>query len=148
VDSELERDNTAAGQQHAAACLAARPTSAAKHEAWSQLIDRDDLPNAMQEKTIAGFVQPDQRELLAPFVDRYFAVISDIWANRTNESAKRLVVGLYPSLIVEPSTLARTDRFLAQEAIAPALRRLVLEGRDLVARALCAQAYDRTATTT
>ncbi len=148
VDSELERDNTAAGQQHAAACLAARPTSAAKHEAWSQLIDRDDLPNAMQEKTIAGFVQPDQRELLAPFVDRYFAVISDIWANRTNESAKRLVVGFYPSLIVEPSTLARTDRFLAQEAIAPALRRLVLEGRDLVARALCAQAYDRTATTT
>jgi aminopeptidase N len=42
--------------------------------------------------------------------------------------------------MVDPDTLARADAWLAQPGHAPALRRLVLEQRDDLARALNARA--------
>ncbi|MGH3341848.1 MAG: aminopeptidase N [Carbonactinosporaceae bacterium] len=145
IDAELDRDGTAMGQRNAAACLAARPTLQAKEEAWTSVVDRDDLPNAIQAAVISGFVQPDQRRLLASFVDRYFDSIKQVWATRTNEMAQQIVVGLYPRLLVSESTLERTDAFLAAEDPPPALRRLVLEGRDGVVRALRGRACDAAA---
>jgi aminopeptidase N len=146
IDAELERDSTAAGQRQAASCLAARPTAEAKQEAWASVVEKGDLPNAIQAAVIGGFVQPDQRELLARFVQPYFEALPEVWASRTNEIAQRIVIGLYPGLLVERSTLDATDAFLAaHQELAPALRRLLLEGRDGVARALRAQDRDRAA---
>jgi aminopeptidase N len=59
--------------------------------------------------------------------------------------AQNIVVGLYPTLLVEQETLDRTDRFLAEADPPPALRRLVLEGRAGVERAMRAQECDRAA---
>ena len=145
IAAELERDSTSAGARHAAAACAARPTEAAKAGAWAALVDSDELPNAVQTATIAGFQQATQRELLRPYVDRYFDVVERLWAERTVEMAQNLVVGLYPSLLPEQSTLERTDAFLRSAQPVPALRRLVLEGRDGVARALRAQQRDAAA---
>jgi aminopeptidase N len=142
VDAELERDGTAAGQRHAAACRAARPTVAAKDAAWASVVDSDNLPNATQAAVIAGFGQPAQRELLAAYTDRYFAAITKVWAERTNEIAQQIVIGLYPTLQVAQDTLDRTDAWLAAAGPAAGLRRLVVESRDGVARALRAQARD------
>ncbi|MDP9393855.1 MAG: aminopeptidase N [Actinomycetota bacterium] len=143
IEAELARDNTATGQRHAAAARAARPTPEAKEEAWAAVVERDDLPNALQTATIGGFGQVDQRELLRPFVDRYFDVIADVWAKRTNETAQNIVIGFYPTLLADQAVVDRTDDWLATttEAV-PALRRLVVESRDGVARALRAQARD------
>ena len=143
IDAELDRDNTATGQRHAAGCLSARPTQQAKEEAWASTVDSDDLPNAIQSAVIGGFVQGDQVELLAGFVDRYFEVVKHVWATRTNEIAQQIVIGFYPSLLVSPEVLERTDAFLAGGDVPPALHRLVLEGRDSVARSLRAQVRDR-----
>ncbi|MDP9418297.1 MAG: aminopeptidase N, partial [Actinomycetota bacterium] len=127
IDAELERDNTATGQRYAASARAARPTLAAKEEAWAAVVDRDELPNALQTATIGGFADADQRELLRPFVDRYFAAIERVWAKRTNETAQNVVVGLYPTLLAEQSVVDRTDEWLASATPPPALRRLVVE---------------------
>jgi len=143
VDAELDRDDTAAGQRHAAAALASRPTREAKEEAWSSVVDDDDLPNAMQAAIIGGFAQPDHRELLEAFVERYFGTIKDVWASRTNEIAQQIVVGLYPHYRISPATIERTDRFIAERDPVPALKRLLVESRDGVHRALKAQARDR-----
>ena len=145
IDAELERDNTAAGERHAAASRAARPTAAAKAEAWAALVESDELPNAVQAAVTSGFVQTNQRELLRPYIDRYFAAVGRLWAERTVEMAQNLVVGLYPALLVEQSTLDRTDEYLRTAEPVPALRRLLLEGRDGVARALRAQQRDAAA---
>ncbi|OIV37708.1 aminopeptidase N [Mangrovactinospora gilvigrisea] len=147
VDAELARDATAAGERHAAGCLAARPTAEAKEEAWASVVDGNELPNALQEAVIMGFVQPDQRELLERFTERYFASLLDVWRTRGNDMAQQIVIGLYPSMQVRAETLARTDAWLAETAAeAPAaLRRLVSESRDGVARALRAQERDRAA---
>jgi aminopeptidase N len=56
--------------------------------------------------------------------------------------AQNVVVGLYPGIFVEEDTLAASDRFVAEHDPPPALRRLVLEGRAGVERALRAQERD------
>ena len=143
IETELAHDNTALGQQAAASARAARPTAAAKAEAWTAVVERDGLPNAIQTAIIGGFAHPDQRELLEPYVERYFAMLEQVWASRTNETAQNLVVGLYPTVLADARLLEATDAWLTAAADAPAaLRRLVSESRDGVARALRAQARD------
>ncbi|MFE9921139.1 aminopeptidase N [Streptomyces sp. NPDC005774] len=145
IAGEYERDKTAAGERHAATARAARPTEEAKAEAWASVVESDKLPNAVQEAVIAGFVQTDQRELLAPYTDRYFEALADVWASRSHEMAQQIVVGLYPAIQVSEETLAKTDAWLASAEPNAALRRLVSESRSGVERALRAQAADAAA---
>ncbi|MEU9431894.1 aminopeptidase N [Streptomyces sp. NPDC048252] len=142
IAAEYERDKTAAGERHAATARAARPTPEAKAEAWASVVDSDELPNAVQEAVIGGFVQTDQRELLAPYTDRYFEVVKSIWDSRSHEIAQQIAVGLYPAVQVSRETLAKTDAWLASAEPNAALRRLVSEARAGVERALKAQAAD------
>ncbi|GAB3677264.1 aminopeptidase N [Angustibacter aerolatus] len=146
VDAELARDNTASGQRAAAAARAAVPKSEAKEQAWSSVVESDALPNALQEAVISGFGRVHDVELLRPFVSRYFDALEGIWANRTNEIAQQLVFGLFPSVLADESLLEASDAWLAAhpDAVA-ALRRLVSENRDAVARALRVQARDHEA---
>ncbi|MEU1692342.1 aminopeptidase N [Streptomyces hirsutus] len=142
IAGEYERDKTAAGERHAATARAARPTEEAKAEAWASVVESDKLPNALQEAVIAGFVQTDQRELLAPYTDRYFEAVADVWESRSHEMAQQIAVGLYPAIQVSEETLAKTDAWLASAEPNAALRRLVSESRAGVERALRAQAAD------
>ncbi|MFJ1732031.1 aminopeptidase N [Streptomyces sp. NPDC088254] len=144
--AELARDDTASGKRHQVRCLAARPSAAVKAQAWAQLVESDALSNALVEATIAGFAQPSQRELLAPYAPRYFEVIDRIWEERSIQIAMHVVRGLFPDLQDSPGTLEATDAWLAaHESAPPALRRLVLEARDDLARALRGQACDAAA---
>ncbi|MCZ9343312.1 ERAP1-like C-terminal domain-containing protein, partial [Streptomyces sp. TRM76130] len=147
IAAEHERDRTAAGERHAAAARAARPTEEAKAEAWASVVDSDKLPNAVQEAVISGFVQTDQRELLAPYTDRYFEVLEGVWEARSHEMAQQIAVGLYPAVQVTEETLRKTDAWLASARPNAALRRLVAESRAGVERALRAQAADAAAGT-
>ena len=145
ISGEYDRDRTAAGERHASTARAARPTEEAKAEAWASVVESDKLPNAVQEAVIGGFVQTDQRELLASYTDQYFAVLKDVWESRSHEMAQQIVVGLYPSVQVSQETLRKTDEWLASAGPSPALRRLVSEARAGVERALKAQAADAAA---
>ncbi|MFC8663282.1 aminopeptidase N [Streptomyces sp. NPDC057199] len=147
IAGEYERDRTAAGERHATSARAARPTEEAKSEAWASVVESDKLPNAVQEAVIGGFVQTGQRELLAPYTDKYFAAVKDVWDSRSHEMAQQIVVGLYPSVQVSEETLRKTDEWLASAEPGPALRRLISESRAGVERALRAQAADAAATT-
>jgi len=136
IDAELGRDQTAG---------AARPTAQAKAEAWRLAVETDDLPNAVQAAVLSGFVQPDQVSLLEPYVEPYFRAITEVWRSRTAEMAQSIVVGLYPTLLVSPAVVEHTDAYLAAGDVPPALRRLLLEGRDGVLRALRARERDAAA---
>ncbi|MEU4168594.1 aminopeptidase N [Streptomyces sp. NPDC026665] len=147
IAAEYERDKTAAGERHAATARAARPTAEAKAEAWASVVESDKLPNAVQEAVIGGFVQADQRELLAPYTDKYFSVVKEIWDARSHEIAQQIATGLYPGIHIAEETLAKTDSWLASAEPNAALRRLVSESRSGVERALKAQAADAAAAT-
>ncbi|MEU1860987.1 aminopeptidase N [Streptomyces gardneri] len=146
IGEELSRDDTATGKRHQVRLLASRPSAAVKAQAWAQVVESDTLSNALVEATIAGFVQPSQRELIAPYAEKYFAAIEQLWADRSIQIGMDVVKGLFPGLQDSDGTLAAADAWLtAHESAAPALRRLVLEARDDLARALRAQACDRLA---
>ncbi|WP_404322207.1 aminopeptidase N [Arthrobacter luteolus] len=143
IAAELERDATATGQLAAAGARAALPSAEAKAAAWEAIMVRSDLPNAAQRAAIGGFSRVHDTGLLEPYAERYFDSLRDVWATRTHEIAQQIVVGLYPARLTTQETVDRTDAFLDSLGDeAPALRRLLLENRDGVVRALKAQAAD------
>ncbi|WP_053727381.1 aminopeptidase N [Streptomyces sp. WM6378] len=142
IAAELDRDKTAAGERHAATARAARPTPEAKAEAWASVVEGDTLPNAVQEAVIGGFVQTDQRELLAPYSAKFFSAVKSVWESRSHEIAQQIAVGLYPSLLVSQETLDATDAWLSSATPNASLRRLISESRSGVERALRARVAD------
>ncbi|WP_029289468.1 aminopeptidase N [Cellulomonas sp. HZM] len=144
---QLADDPTATGHRAAAAARAAVPTAADKRAAWDAAVEHGELANALQAATIAGLERVHDRALLVPFVEPYFDALERVWAERTNEMAQNVVVGLYPTLLADHvDVLGATDAWLGSHTEAPAaLRRLVLESRDGVRRALAAQETDRRA---
>ncbi|MFD9782557.1 aminopeptidase N [[Kitasatospora] papulosa] len=143
LDAELARDDTASGKRHHVRCLASRPSEAVKAQAWAAVVESDKLSNAFVGATIAGFGQPSQRELLAPYTASYFEAIERVWAERSIQIGMDVVKGLFPGLQDDPATLSATNAWLTSHPdAAPALRRLVLEARDDLARALRGQERD------
>ena len=146
IEAEESTDGTAAGLRAAATARALRPSAEAKATAWELATADDTIANATQEALIAGFTHPTQGALLAPYVQRYFDSVVEVWERRTSEVAQNVVVGLFPtwaSAIGQP-TLDACDALLAQDLPAP-LRRLLSEGRADVVRALRARAADAAA---
>jgi aminopeptidase N len=139
LDEELAADETASGRRKHAGCLAARPLAEAKAEAWRTVTATGDQPNDLLNALLNGFQRASQTELTAPYAEPYFAALDEIWAQRTIENATTIVSGGFPEYLVDERTLALADGWLAGEH-APALRRLVSEGRDDLARALRARA--------
>lgn len=143
IDAELGRDHTANGQNAAALATAALPTHEAKAAAWNKIVVTGELSNAIQSSAVAGFTRVLDTSLLEPYAEKYFEAVPEIFANRTHALAQQIVVGLYPAQLTTQSTVDRTDEFLAAlPADSAALRRMMLENRDGVARALRARAAD------
>ncbi|MFD5428679.1 aminopeptidase N [Streptomyces sp. NPDC127084] len=143
IGAELAQDDTASGKRHQVRCLAARPSAAVKDQAWAQVVESDALSNALVAATISGFVQSSQRELIAPYAEKYFAAIEQVWAERSIQIGMNVVQGLFPGLQDDQATLDAADGWLSSRPdAAPALRRLVTEERDDLARALRAQRRD------
>ncbi|HZA09607.1 aminopeptidase N [Mycobacterium sp.] len=141
IDAEVQRDPTAAGKRHGRQASAARPQPEVKEQAWVEVIEDDTLPNIVGRAIIQGFAAPGQAELLKPYTKKYFNAIPGVWERRSSEVAQTVVVGLYPSWDISQGGLDAADEFLAGEMPAP-LRRLVIEGRAGVERALKARTVD------
>jgi aminopeptidase N len=135
IDAELARDATDAGARHAAGCRAAIPDPAAKAEAWAQ-ITGGQLSNATFRATLNGFADPDADELLEPYAERYFDVVAGIWRDWTSDMAQFFTENAYPSWKITPEAIAAAEAYIERTSPPAALRRLLTEARDDVARAL------------
>jgi aminopeptidase N len=144
INAELARDATDAGERHAAACRAAIPTAEAKQDAWDVLVSGEQAL-ATFRATLSGFADPDQAELVNPYRDKYFAVAEDVWQNWSSAMAQDFISGVYTACAISEETVRMTDEHIAATNPPAALRRLLLEGRDDVLRALRCQAKDRQA---
>ncbi|MCD5343314.1 aminopeptidase N [Arthrobacter sp. AK04] len=148
LDAELARDTTASGRAGHATAVAARPAPDAKAAAWKAAVHGNELSNQLLTATITGFMTAPP-DLLVPFVDPYFECLRSVWEERSIEIASRIVRGLYPLAQdlnegKDPAAhpvIRRTDAWLAANADAPrALRRIIVEQRSHLLRALTAQA--------
>ncbi|MEZ2371064.1 aminopeptidase N [Arthrobacter sp. RCC_34] len=143
IDAELERDNTANGQNSAALAKAAIATPEAKAAAWQEIVVDGKLSNAIQGSAVSGFTRVHDAALLAPYAEKFFEAVPGIVKSRTLALAQQILVGLYPSYQTTQQTVDRTNAFLETlDEDSAALRRTLLENRDAVERALRAQAAD------
>jgi aminopeptidase N len=144
IDAELARDATDAGERHAATCRAAIPTTEAKRAAWLELTGGE-LTIATFRATLAGFVDLDQPQLIEPYREAYFGVVGDAWRDWSSAMAQDFVSGAYLVCALSQETVQATDEYIVRAEPPAALRRLLIEGRDDVLRALRCQARDREA---
>ena len=94
------------------------PDAANKAAVWERLINDDGMANALQDAAIGGFTHPAQRELLAPYVDKYFEEVAGVWERRSIEVAQKVAVGLFPRWAVDQRTV---DLALAWDRAGPSV---------------------------
>ncbi len=138
----LDADNTIPGNAEFQRGLAAQPDQASKERAWEDIY-RVETGTQIRQAKMAGFQRPSHRELQATFVDQYFDSLLKTWDEHGFEMGGTIIEYMYPSNVVTPEVLAKTDIWLAQYKDAPAaLIRYLTENRDHLNRALRAQVKD------
>ncbi|MEV4663638.1 aminopeptidase N [Micromonospora echinofusca] len=142
IEAELAGDRTASGEREAAYAHALVPTAENKAAVWAELTGPEALPNWRNRALLQGFTHPAQTELTAPYREKYFAVVDQVWGSRDSEPAQEFAQLAYPMFLVDEETVAATDAWLAGDGHPASLRRLVAEGRDGVVRALRARERD------
>ena len=138
VARETQTDPTSSGRLHAETASAAMPLPIVKIRAWEVINEAGSLSNDVLSAIIAGFIAPSAMPLIEGYVDEYFIRLEGFWSDNSIEIARRLVLGLYPRWSVDDEAVVeQTDAWLAAHSNAPAaLRRLLIERRDDVARAV------------
>ena len=142
LDSVLANDDTAKGKASWYTARASRPTAEAKEEAFAAATSAT-LSNDQQSAVISGFNNVHHNELISVYTEKYFGVLINAWESFSLEIAKQIVLGFYPSSNVSQKTLEQTDAFL--ESLGSkhaAMRRLLVESRADVVRALAARQAD------
>ena len=133
IEAESARDDTGTGRTAARRARASRPEAGVRAAAWDAAWNDDSLSNDHLDAEIAGFRAGARRDLIEGFDGEYFDRIADVWRTRSIELAQRLVVGMFPAT----PTLDAVDAWLEAHHDAPAaLRRIVIEQRDHLARDL------------
>ncbi|WP_181139998.1 aminopeptidase N [Streptomyces sp. Ru71] len=136
IAAELERDPSATGQEGAARCRAALPDTDAKARAWAAMFDGDDLSNYLFTATAQGFWQPEQADLVRPYVERYYTDAVAVAARRGPAMADAAGRWAFPVHAVDPDTLRLGEECLRDADPIPALRRKLADQLDDLARAL------------
>ncbi|MFD7698614.1 aminopeptidase N [Streptomyces caelestis] len=142
IAEELRRDPSATGQEGAARCRAALPDEEAKARAWEAMFgagDRADLSNYLFTATAQGFWQPEQADLVRPYVSRYFKDAVAVAARRGPAIAEAAGRWAFPAHAVDAETLKLGQKCLRKADPVPALRRKLVDQLDDLARALRVQ---------
>jgi aminopeptidase N len=136
ISAEAARDDTDAGKRHAAACRAAIPDGQHKADAWQQLAASAELSFEGAAEIARAFNQAEHAALLAPYADAYFDRLPDIWSAHS-ELVRTLFGGtLFPYCAASGKLLDQIDEYLARPGLPAGIARVVLEGRDVVVKAL------------
>ncbi|MFR9777319.1 aminopeptidase N [Micromonospora sp. MS34] len=139
ITAEAAADRSATGAERAAGCRAALPDPDAKRVAWEIVTRNAELSNRLVEATAEGFWQPEQADLTAGYVERYFADMPAAARLRTPWTADRVATLAFPRYAVAQSTRELAAALLARDDLTPGLRRRVVDLDDDLRRALVAR---------
>ncbi|MET7859082.1 aminopeptidase N [Streptomyces sp. NPDC005318] len=136
IAAELARDPSATGQEGAARCRAALPTSEAKAAAWHALFNDDTLSNYLFTATAQGFWQPEQADLLHTYVPRYYPEATALAARRGPAIAEAAGRDAFPRYAIDTDNLHLGEQALDDPTLTPALHRKLTDQIDDLRRAL------------
>ena len=142
IDAEAQRDTTIAGAQSAATARAGVPTAATKAAAWEELVAADGPTLGIRRAIAAGFWQPEYVDLTRPYLDRYVVDIGALFRGPSPELARSIADRAFPETLIEAATVARVDRVLDDHGLDPSFRRILIENRADLIRALRARELD------
>ncbi|MGP4000525.1 aminopeptidase N [Streptomyces sp. 8N706] len=136
IEAELDRDPSATGQVGAARSRAALPDPEAKEAAWKSMFAGDELSTYLVIATAEGFWHPEQHDLVADYVPRYFPDAVAVSARRGPAIAE--VIGRYgfPADRADARTLRLGEECLRSGEPLPALRRKLVDQLDDLRRAV------------
>ncbi|MET9360872.1 aminopeptidase N [Streptomyces sp. NPDC006632] len=136
IAAHLADDPSATGEEGAARCRAALPTPAAKEAAWNAMFHGDTLSNYLFTATAQGFWQPEQADLLRPYVARYYEDTVPFATRRGPAMAQAAGYYAFPLFVVDEENLRLGEACLTHEDLTPALRRRLADQVDDLGRAL------------
>ena len=144
LDAEMKADPGDSGRRNTLTAEAARPTSAAKEEAWTRLFS-DGFSLAERKAVMAGLRQPGQEALLTPYADRYVRALDSMAeaAESEPEFALAFARALYPHFTnVEQGVLAGSDDLLENKLLSENVLKVVAEERTELVIMRAARACD------
>ncbi len=139
IAAEAGRDRSARAAEHAARSRAAIADPAAKARAWESIVADDTASARLVAASAEGFWQPEQDELTAVYVARYFEQMPAMTHRRTPHAARQIAAAAYPQYAVSTATLAAAEALLGRDDIDPLLRRVVVDATDELRRSVRAR---------
>ena len=139
ITSAYEADPSTHAMQFSAKCRAARPDPAAKERAWESITTDGSLSSYRLWALAEGFWQPEQLDLTAPYVPRFFAEMPVAAKLRGDLVLDLLVRFLYPRYAATPETLGLAEGLLGSNDIPVPLRRRVADLTDDLRRVVAAR---------
>jgi aminopeptidase N len=142
VGAERERDRSDRGQRAALRCEVAVPDAAVKAAAWQRFAAEGYGSLHLTAAAMGGFTWNVQRELLTPYVERFFAEVTPVFEQRPHEFARAYFGALFPDYRMDRATLDRSYKLLSQvEGRLPTLERSLREANDDLARAIACREF-------
>jgi aminopeptidase N len=123
------------GEATRATCAALRPDHDAKERAWQAALRPGEVPRRALAHARGMFV-PGQEDITSGWADRYFNEAVVTLSRLPHRTAQRLAQALYPSTIIEPSTVTSTDATLARSGLSDSVRAVLIEQRTILTRVL------------
>eukprot|EP01111_Echinosteliopsis_oligospora_P016676 TRINITY_DN7012_c0_g1_i1.p1 TRINITY_DN7012_c0_g1~~TRINITY_DN7012_c0_g1_i1.p1 ORF type:complete len:925 (+),score=266.42 TRINITY_DN7012_c0_g1_i1:192-2777(+) len=112
VEREQTRDVTDRGKRAMETVKVCPPDAAIKEEAWKRFMTDKESSMKIVNAAMGGFHWRHQRDLLAPYVDRFFNDIQSVFKEREFTFAENFYHILYPSYRVDDDILNRCETLL------------------------------------
>ncbi len=141
--AERERDPSDRGQRAALRIETAAPRADVKVAAWERFLGEGYGSLHLTAAAMSGFHWPAQRDLLAPYVERFFDDLPRIARERDREFTQAFFGHLFPHDRVDAALLERSRAALARVEDEPLLARLLREENDDLQRAIRCREFAR-----
>ncbi len=143
ADAQRERDPSDRGQRAALRIETSVPHPAVKAAAWERFLGEGYGSLHLTVAAMSGFHWPAQRDLLAPYVERFFDLLPRVARERDHEFTQAFFGQLFPDDRVEPELLELSRSVLTTVEGEPLLSRLLREANDDLERAIRCRDFAR-----
>ena len=140
LQEALDAEPTARSRVEHTRAVASLPDADAKAWAWERFTGRVDVPNYELEAAGVGMWRHGQEDLLAPYVERYFADVAGTAEVRSGWVLADAAGWFFPLQDETPENLARARALIDRADFDPAMRRRVVDLADELERRIAIRA--------
>jgi aminopeptidase N len=116
-----------------------------KEDVWARIHEGGYPSLRLGIAAMGGFWQRHQRDLLEPFVPRFFEGLPGLFTEWEAEAARAYFNSFFPWYRIDTSTHTMVGAVLERGDLGPMLRRMLIEAGDDLERALACREFAGTA---